>query len=240
MSERIITAIFTEACSNLCLTVICCYAPKQVAEKGKKNKFYLQNIWNEAQAYEAVVKVKAGNAEDKSRNKGQKNRLGERTGRSWADKKQRNCREYCVFLPLVAFGSLMDLQGVTRWSPTKNRWATIICKRHCWMWKSIAMLKGSSDHELLIGKMANTLKPRGEMGDTGSKFDPIKLKGKSTRQTEKVMLGECFRPLIWNDKEISVEARWEIFKEAIENTVGNLLGGLNKQGGAGQTSKQEH
>lgn len=54
------------------------------------------------------------------------------------------------------------------------------------------------------------------------------------------MLGERFRPLIWNDKEISVETRWEIFKEAIENTVGNLLGGLSKQGGAGQTSKQEN
>jgi len=49
------------------------------------------------------------------------------------------------------------------------------------------------------------------------------------------MLGERFRPLIWNDKEISVETRWEIFKETIENTVGNLLGGLSKQGGAGQT-----
>jgi len=54
------------------------------------------------------------------------------------------------------------------------------------------------------------------------------------------MLGECFRPLIWNDKEISAETRWEVFKDAIENTVGNLLGGLSKQGGAGQTSKQEH
>lgn len=97
MSERIITAIFTEACSNLCLTVICCYAPKQVAEKGRKNKFYLQNIWNEAPAYKAVVKVKAGKAEDESRNKGQKNRLGERTGRSWADKKQRNCHEVHVY-----------------------------------------------------------------------------------------------------------------------------------------------
>lgn len=66
------------------------------------------------------------------------------------------------------------------------------------------------------------------------------LKAKSLRETEKVMLGERFRPLIWNDKEISVETRWEIFKEAIENTVGNLLGGLSKQGGDGQTSKQEH
>lgn len=54
------------------------------------------------------------------------------------------------------------------------------------------------------------------------------------------MLGECFRPLLWNDKEISVDTRWAIFKEAIENTVGNLLGGLSKQEGAGQTSKQEH
>lgn len=66
------------------------------------------------------------------------------------------------------------------------------------------------------------------------------LKGKSLRETEKVMVGERFRPLIWNDKEISAETRWEIFKKAIENTVGNLLGGLSKQGGAGQTSKQEH
>lgn len=102
------------------------------------------------------------------------------------------------------------------------------------------MLQGSSDHELLIEKMTNALKPKGRMGDTGAKFDPAKLKGNYLRETEKVMLGECFRPLIWNDKEISVEARWEIFKEAIENTVGNLLGGLSKQGGAGQTSKQEH
>lgn len=102
------------------------------------------------------------------------------------------------------------------------------------------MLKGSSDHELLIEKMTNTLKPKGKMGDTGAKFDPAKLKDKSERETEKVMLGECFRPLIWDDKEISVETRWEIFKEAIENTVGNLLGGLSKQGEAGQTSKQEH
>lgn len=66
------------------------------------------------------------------------------------------------------------------------------------------------------------------------------VKGKSLREIEKVMLRERLRPLIWNDKEISVETRWEIFKEAIENTVGNLLGGLSKQGGAGQTSKQKH
>lgn len=102
------------------------------------------------------------------------------------------------------------------------------------------MLKGSSNHELLIEKMTNALKPKGKTGDTGVKFDPGKLKGKSLRKTEEVMLGEHFRPLLRNDKEFSVETRWEIFKEAIENTVGNLLGGLSKQGGAGQTSKQKH
>lgn len=102
------------------------------------------------------------------------------------------------------------------------------------------MLKGSSDHELLIEKMTNALKPKGKMGDTGVKFDPEKLKGTALREREEVMLGEHFRPLLRNDKETSAETRWEIFKEAIENTVGNLLGGLSKRGGAGQTSKQKH
>lgn len=99
------------------------------------------------------------------------------------------------------------------------------------------MPKGSRDHELLIGKMTNTLKPKGRMGDTGAKFDPAKCKRQVFERDREgnAMLGERFRPLIWNDKEISVETRWEIFKEAIENTVGNLLGGLSKQGGAGQT-----
>lgn len=44
----------------------------------------------------------------------------------------------------------------------------------------MAMLKGSSDRELLIGKMTNTLKPKGKMGDM--EFDPAKLKGKSLRE----------------------------------------------------------
>lgn len=67
MPERIITAIFTAVCSNLCLAVICCYAPKQVAEK-RKYKFYQYAVWNKAPTYERVVKVKAGTIEDESRN----------------------------------------------------------------------------------------------------------------------------------------------------------------------------
>ncbi|OPJ75562.1 hypothetical protein AV530_004065 [Patagioenas fasciata monilis] len=47
------------------------------------------------------------------------------------------------------------------------------------------MLKGSSDHELLIEKMTNALKPKGRMGDTGAKFNPAKLKDKYLRETEK-------------------------------------------------------
>jgi len=38
------------------------------------------------------------------------------------------------------------------------------------------MPKGSSNHELLIGNMTNTLKPKGKMGDTGVRFDPAKFK----------------------------------------------------------------
>lgn len=78
MPERIITAIFTAACSDLSLAVICCYAPKQVAGKGKY-KFYQYGVCNEASAYEAVVKVKAGNIEEENRNK-RKNVLGHMGG----------------------------------------------------------------------------------------------------------------------------------------------------------------
>lgn len=179
MPERIITAIFTTACSNLCPAVICCYAPKQVAEKGKQ-KFYQSSVWNEAPAYEAVVKVKAGNVEDESRNNKQKNTLGHvgRGGvelvRSWEVAVRR------IVWSLVAFGSLTDLQGVTSWPHTKtdgpHDYLQKAQQSHCWMWKSIAMLKGSGDHELLIGKMTNALKPKGKMGDTGAKFDPAKFK----------------------------------------------------------------
>lgn len=100
--------------------------------------------------------------------------------------------------------------------------------------------EGQQQSWITYWKDDGCIKAQGKTGDTGVKFDPVKLKGTSLRDTEEVMLGEHFRPLLWNDKEISVETRWEIFKEAIENTVGNLLGGLSKQGGAGQTSKQKH
>lgn len=78
MPERIITATFTAACSDLCLAVICCYAPKRVAGK-RKYKFYQYGVCNEASAYEAVVKVKVGNIEEENGNK-QKNMLGHMEG----------------------------------------------------------------------------------------------------------------------------------------------------------------
>lgn len=42
-------------------------------------------------------------------------------------------------------------------------------------------MKGNSDCQLLIGKMTNTLKPKGNRGDTGAIFDLALLKGKSMR-----------------------------------------------------------
>jgi len=80
----------------------------------------------------------------------------------------------------VAFGSLVDLQGVTSWSHTKTDGSHDYLQKaqqsHCWLRKSIVMPKGSSNHELLIGNMTNTLKPKGKMGDTGVRFDPAKFK----------------------------------------------------------------
>lgn len=76
-------------CGDLCLTVIGCCAPKQVAEKGKY-EFYKYGVWNKAPAYEADVKVKAGSIEDESRNNKHKNMLrhvglgGVELVRSWA------------------------------------------------------------------------------------------------------------------------------------------------------------
>lgn len=65
------------------------------------------------------MKVKAGNIEDESRNKKQKHMLGHvglggvELVRSWAVPVR------CAAWSPVAFGSLMDLQGVTSWSHTK-------------------------------------------------------------------------------------------------------------------------
>lgn len=155
------------ACSNLCLAVICCYAPKQVAEKGKY-KFYQSSMWKEAPAHEAVVKVKAGNVEDESRNNKQKNTLGHvglggvELVRSW------EVAVRCIVWSPVAFGSLTDLQEVTSWSHTKTDGPHDCLQKaqqsHSWVWKSIAMLKGSHNHELLIGKTIKHIKAQGKDG----------------------------------------------------------------------------
>lgn len=48
-----------------------------------------------------------------------------------------------------------------------------------------------------------------------------------------------FQALIYEDEEISLQAAWGAFKEAIQNTVKRALQDLNKEGKAIKVTKQE-
>lgn len=77
------------------------------------------------------MKVKAGKAEDESRNKGQKNMLDDGELEEAEPTRSREVAVSCM--RILTTGGIWLPHGFTKGHQMvthKNRWATIICKRH--------------------------------------------------------------------------------------------------------------